>query len=176
MQFISHPSLQISYHATAFRYFTPVLSFSFYDGICLWEEDSPTPVLHSWWARYFSGVLSRFTAQVRESYKDDSSSTHDDGDGVRKRRSTDDDHNSSFSDESPNEKRKPVSKLQLRSQKMIDLKDVLTNGKKLNTQSVGLLLTAQSQVHFVKRRSNTSDYSLEFSAYKRPRRSRDHDS
>lgn len=37
----------------------------FYDGICKWEEGSPTPVLHVGWATYLVQSLSRFDAQVR---------------------------------------------------------------------------------------------------------------
>lgn len=38
----------------------------FYDGICKWEEGSPTPVLHVGWATYLVQSLSRFEAQVRD--------------------------------------------------------------------------------------------------------------
>ena len=37
----------------------------FYDGICKWEEGSPTPVLHVGWATYLVQSLSRFDAQVQ---------------------------------------------------------------------------------------------------------------
>lgn len=37
----------------------------FYDGICKWEEGSPTPVLHVGWATYLVQSLSRFDAQVK---------------------------------------------------------------------------------------------------------------
>ena len=37
----------------------------FYDGICKWEEGSPTPVLHVGWATYLVQSLSRFDSQVR---------------------------------------------------------------------------------------------------------------
>ncbi len=37
----------------------------FYDGICKWEEGSPTPVLHVGWATFLVQSLSRFDAQVR---------------------------------------------------------------------------------------------------------------
>lgn len=71
---------------------------------------------------------------------------------------------------------RPITKLHLCSQKMKDLKDVLTSGKKINSQAVSLLLTAQSQVHFVKRRSNVaSEYNIEYNENKRVRKSRDYD-
>ncbi|XP_062850146.1 menin [Trichomycterus rosablanca] len=38
----------------------------FYDGICKWEEGSPTPVLHVGWATFLVQSLSRFDAQVRQ--------------------------------------------------------------------------------------------------------------
>lgn len=38
----------------------------FYDGICKWEEGSPTPVLHVGWATYLVQSLSRFDAQIRQ--------------------------------------------------------------------------------------------------------------
>ncbi|KAG7465271.1 hypothetical protein MATL_G00174630 [Megalops atlanticus] len=38
----------------------------FYDGICKWEEGSPTPVLHVGWATYLVQSLSRLDAQVRQ--------------------------------------------------------------------------------------------------------------
>ncbi|XP_077445772.1 menin [Stigmatopora argus] len=38
----------------------------FYDGICKWEEGSPTPVLHVGWATYLVQSLSRFEGQVRQ--------------------------------------------------------------------------------------------------------------
>lgn len=41
---------------------------SFYDGICKWEEGSPTPVLHVGWATYLVQSLSRFDAQVTKSF------------------------------------------------------------------------------------------------------------
>lgn len=39
----------------------------FYDGICKWEEGSPTPVLHVGWATFLVQSLGRFEGQVRGS-------------------------------------------------------------------------------------------------------------
>lgn len=39
----------------------------FYDGICKWEEGSPTPVLHVGWATFLVQSLGRFEGQVRDS-------------------------------------------------------------------------------------------------------------
>ncbi|EPQ06501.1 Menin [Myotis brandtii] len=38
----------------------------FYDGICKWEEGSPTPVLHVGWATFLVQSLGRFEGQVRQ--------------------------------------------------------------------------------------------------------------
>ncbi|XP_033734093.1 menin-like [Pecten maximus] len=38
----------------------------FYDGICEWEEGSPTPVLHITWAKQLVFSLSKFDVSVRE--------------------------------------------------------------------------------------------------------------
>lgn len=37
----------------------------FYDGICEWEEDSPTPVLHITWAKQLVFSISKFDISVR---------------------------------------------------------------------------------------------------------------
>ncbi|XP_045187404.2 menin-like [Mercenaria mercenaria] len=54
----------------------------FYDGICKWEEDSPTPVLHTVWAKQFVYSLGKFDSRVRkciqihaEGVEDESSSS-----------------------------------------------------------------------------------------------------
>lgn len=66
----------------------------FYDGICKWEEGSPTPVLHVGWATYLVQSLSRFDAQVRqkvsivtkepETQDDDDQSSDDPREGRRR--------------------------------------------------------------------------------------------
>lgn len=38
----------------------------FYDGICKWEEGSPTPVLHVGWATFLVQSIGRFDGQVRQ--------------------------------------------------------------------------------------------------------------
>lgn len=62
----------------------------FYDGICQWEEDSPTPVLHTVWAKQFVFSLGKFDARVRECVQ-----VHADGE---------EDESSSESDNSEEEK------------------------------------------------------------------------
>jgi len=41
------------------------LLLRFYDGICLWEEDSNTPVLHITWATHMISSVSKFDSQAR---------------------------------------------------------------------------------------------------------------
>lgn len=36
-----------------------------YDGLCLWEEDGTTPVLHIKWAKHFINSISKFDDSVR---------------------------------------------------------------------------------------------------------------
>lgn len=38
---------------------------SFYDGICQWEEGSPTPILHIGWAKPLVTTISRFDCDIR---------------------------------------------------------------------------------------------------------------
>ena len=42
------------------------LLLQFYDGICQWEEGSPTPVLHIGWATHLVFSLSKFEAGARQ--------------------------------------------------------------------------------------------------------------
>uniref|UniRef100_A0A8C0YIV2 Menin n=1 Tax=Cyprinus carpio carpio TaxID=630221 RepID=A0A8C0YIV2_CYPCA len=66
----------------------------FYDGICKWEEGSPTPVLHVGWATYLVQSISRFDAQIRqkvsiitkdaEPVDDDDQSSEDQREGRRR--------------------------------------------------------------------------------------------
>lgn len=37
----------------------------FYDGVCLWEQGSQTPVLHTGWAKALVTCMSKFPHQVR---------------------------------------------------------------------------------------------------------------
>lgn len=73
----------------------------FYDGICEWEEDSPTPVLHTVWAKQLVYSLSKFDPRVRsciqihaEGQEEDSSSDSDSSDGEK----SDDDENKTQTD------------------------------------------------------------------------------
>lgn len=69
IQFIMFPVLKVSTkQPAAFSALHDPECFAhllrFYDGICKWEEGSPTPVLHVGWATYLVQSLSRFEAQV----------------------------------------------------------------------------------------------------------------
>ena len=50
----------------------------FYDGICSWEEGSPTPVLHIGWAKPMVASFSKFDADVRAQLKFSVSSKNED--------------------------------------------------------------------------------------------------
>jgi len=43
------------------------LLLQFYDGLCCWEEDSQTPVLHITWATHMLSSFSKFDAEARTS-------------------------------------------------------------------------------------------------------------
>uniref|UniRef100_H2Z450 Menin n=1 Tax=Ciona savignyi TaxID=51511 RepID=H2Z450_CIOSA len=159
----------------------------FYDGICLWEEGSACPVLHSWWARHFTITISKFAPEVRESYAVDENAKQPEPEVTRMNRrsskgatligsplsSSTSDESDIKSPDSDALENKPLTKLNLRSQKMKALSDMLTSHKKVNSQAIGLLLTAQSQVQFVKRKSTGGDYSVDYGdRSKRVRKSR----
>ena len=52
----------------------------FYDGICCWEEGSPTPVLHIGWAKPMVASFSKFDAGVRNQLKFSGPPKSEDGD------------------------------------------------------------------------------------------------
>jgi len=132
-------------------------------------------------------AIGRFSAEVRESFADSDDADTPKKDTVGRRSSRGlgsplslcgfHSPGSSTTDECPNKAldgSAPETKLRLRSWKMKTLKNILTSGKKLNAQAAGLLLTAQSQVDFVRRRSNASEYAVEYGmSGKRPRKSRE---
>lgn len=45
------------------------LLLKLYDGICQWEEDSSTPVLHVGWAKHLVFSLTKFDSKVRDNLK-----------------------------------------------------------------------------------------------------------
>uniref|UniRef100_A0A3Q2Q4J5 Menin n=1 Tax=Fundulus heteroclitus TaxID=8078 RepID=A0A3Q2Q4J5_FUNHE len=169
----------------------------FYDGICKWEEGSPTPVLHVGWATYLVQSLSRFDAQVRqkvsiitkepECQDDDDQSSEDPREGRRRgpRRE------SKLEDQSLSPPAGPTSPptqqpaaaqpkklaspcpagpvVVFQSEKMKGMKELLCAAK-VNSSAIKLQLTAQSQVQMKRQKSTPAgDYSMSF--MKRQRKS-----
>ena len=153
----------------------------FYDGVCLWEEDSQTPVLHAEWAKKLVQSVSKFSASCRSSLQESSDQSPRIDPNVQ-----------SFTDVRGmnsalinNDK----VKFSLRSSKMRGIRSLLTTENKLNTSAIKLQLTAQSQVSVPKsrRRSTfkTDDYLYDYEAEieeeemederKRRKRARDND-
>uniref|UniRef100_A0A3B3ZKI9 Menin n=1 Tax=Periophthalmus magnuspinnatus TaxID=409849 RepID=A0A3B3ZKI9_9GOBI len=167
----------------------------FYDGICKWEEGSPTPVLHVGWATYLVQSLSRFEAQVRqkvsiitkelESQDEDDQSSDNPGEGRRRipRRETKlDEPGASPPPAPPTSPPAPPSQTQqtpptsspgpvviFQSEKMKGMKELLCAAK-VNSSAIKLQLTAQSQVQMKRQKSTPpGDYSMSF--LKRQRKS-----
>ncbi|XP_018422570.1 PREDICTED: menin isoform X1 [Nanorana parkeri] len=143
----------------------------FYDGICRWEEDSPTPVLHVGWATFLVQSLGRFDAQVRQQVTLVSSepATEDEDCEEMRRRAP-------RRDSRPGEPVPPVHRpipepkeeagftqslsLSFQSQKMKGMKELLIAAK-VNSSAIKLQLTAQSQVQPKRVRAPGSrDYNL----------------
>lgn len=117
-------------------FFSRVLQF--YDGICLWEEGSLTPVIHADWAKKFVQSLNKFTSECRSTFSPDKEV-----------------HKDSNEENSSPSKPEEVS-LVLKSSKMKDVRKLITSGGKLNTSAIKLQLTAQSQVSVPKSRRRSS--------------------
>uniref|UniRef100_A0A3B3Y9I7 Menin n=1 Tax=Poecilia mexicana TaxID=48701 RepID=A0A3B3Y9I7_9TELE len=171
----------------------------FYDGICKWEEGSPTPVLHVGWATYLVQSLSRFDSQVRqkvsiitkepECQDDDDQSSEDPREGRRRgprRESKLEDQSSSplTAPTSPPSQQPAAAAPQpkklaspcpagpvvvFQSEKMKGMKELLCAAK-VNSSAIKLQLTAQSQVQMKRQKSTPAgDYSMSF--MKRQRKS-----
>ncbi|XP_047240930.1 menin isoform X3 [Girardinichthys multiradiatus] len=169
----------------------------FYDGICKWEEGSPTPVLHVGWATYLVQSLSRFDAQVRqkvsiitkepECQDDDDQSSEDLREGRRRgprRESKLDDQSLSppTAPTSPPTQQPAAAQPKklaspcpagpvviFQSEKMKGMKELLCAAK-VNSSAIKLQLTAQSQVQMKRQKSTPAgDYSMSF--MKRQRKS-----
>lgn len=154
----------------------------FYDGICKWEEDSPTPVLHVGWATFLVQSLGRFDAQVRQQVtlvNSDSANEDDDSDDNRRRPAR--------RESKPGEPVQPLQRstpeqneedieegtqeltLSFQSQKMKGMKELLVAAK-VNSSAIKLQLTAQSQVQPKRARGpGARDYNLGY--LKRQRKS-----
>lgn len=157
------------------------LVLQFYDGICLWEEGSHTPVLHADWAKKLVQSLSRFSPTCRSALSSARAGklllkpdpVTNDTPGLKS--SVSDGQSSSSSNNVANNSLAGASELQhskepvaliLRSEKMRGMRDLLTTSGKINTSAIKLQLTAQSQVSVPKsrRRSSfkTDDYVYDF--------------
>lgn len=159
------------------------LVLQFYDGVCLWEEGSHTPVLHADWAKKLVQSISRFLPTCRSAFSASRAGTvvvakseeppKNDlpeikaplSDNASSSSSNDKLENSNSASSSvENSKERLV--LNLRSQKMRGMRDLLTTSAKINTSAIKLQLTAQSQVSVPKsrRRSSfkTDDYVYDF--------------
>merc|ERR1712179_29260 len=130
----------------------------FYDGVCCWEEGSPTPVLHIGWAKPMVASFSKFDAGVRNQMKfSGPPKSENDEQEDEEELDEDGDSNSRSSSE------KSLKKMELQSAKMIGLKELLCS-EKINTSAIQLQLTAQSQTE--------SKKTLSFDESARPKRSR----
>ncbi|KAM5138115.1 menin [Mantella aurantiaca] len=144
----------------------------FYDGICRWEEGSPTPVLHVGWATFLVQSLGRFDAQVRQQVtlvNSEPVTEDEDCEEMRRR--------APRRDSRPGEPVPPVQRptpepkgeeaefaqslsLSFQSQKMKGMKELLVAAK-VNSSAIKLQLTAQSQVQPKRARaSRPRDYNL----------------
>uniref|UniRef100_A0A672HZD6 Menin n=1 Tax=Salarias fasciatus TaxID=181472 RepID=A0A672HZD6_SALFA len=153
----------------------------FYDGICKWEEGSPTPVLHVGWATYLVQSLSRFDAQVRqkvsiitkepESLDDDDQSSEDPREGRRRGPRRESKLEEASGSPPPAAPTSPPSQpaAAAGSEKMKGMKELLCAAK-VNSSAIKLQLTAQSQVQMKRQKSTAGgDYSVSF--MKRQRKS-----
>ncbi|XP_075693577.1 menin isoform X2 [Rhinoderma darwinii] len=151
----------------------------FYDGICKWEEDSPTPVLHVGWATFLVQSLGRFDSQVRQQItmvNSDSTNEDDDSDDTRRRAARRDSRPEEPVQPRPPSEQKGVNTactqeltLSFQSQKMKGMKELLVAAK-VNSSAIKLQLTAQSQVQPKRARGpGARDYNLGY--LKRQRKS-----
>ncbi|XP_073514459.1 menin isoform X3 [Phyllobates terribilis] len=152
----------------------------FYDGICKWEEDSPTPVLHVGWATFLVQSLGRFDGLVRQQVilvNSDSGNEDDDSDDNRRRAA----RRESRPGEPVQPPQRPLPEqkedtegtqeltLSFQSQKMKGMKELLVAAK-VNSSAIKLQLTAQSQVQPKRARGpGARDYNIGY--LKRQRKS-----
>ncbi len=108
----------------------------FFDGICLWEESSSTPVLHIVWAKAWIGALGKFEFGAREGVRILSS----DQSVCDKNTSRGADLNGNNKDKETDEEE--TLTVLLRSFKMKGVKDLLQR-EKFNPAALTLHLTAQ---------------------------------
>jgi len=115
----------------------------FYDGLCSWEEDSSTPVLHTGWVKPIVKTFSSFDYSVRNKVSISLAGLEEEGvqEGARENRSK------------KGDKKSAVSKLRLYSVKMGALKDLI-QAEKMNASALHLQLTAQTQTDVKKHRTS----------------------
>ncbi|XP_063294853.1 menin [Pelobates fuscus] len=146
----------------------------FYDGICKWEEDSPTPVLHVGWATFLVQSLGRFDAQVRQQVtlasfepSNEDEDSEDTRRRVPRRESKTGEPNQQLSRSGPTAEQhgkdaelSEALTLTFQSEKMKGMKELLVAAK-VNSSAIKLQLTAQSQVQPKRARGSSSrDYNL----------------
>nr|7O9T_A Chain A, Menin [Homo sapiens]7O9X_A Chain A, Menin [Homo sapiens]7O9Z_A Chain A, Menin [Homo sapiens] len=109
----------------------------FYDGICKWEEGSPTPVLHVGWATFLVQSLGRFEGQVRQKVRIVSGTVAGTARGPE--------GGSTAQVPAPAASPPPEGPvLTFQSEKMKGMKELLV-ATKINSSAIKLQLTAQSQ-------------------------------
>ncbi|XP_073434561.1 menin isoform X2 [Dendrobates tinctorius] len=152
----------------------------FYDGICKWEEDSPTPVLHVGWATFLVQSLGRFDGLVRQQVtlvNSDSGNEEDDSDDNRRRaarRESRPGEPAQLPQRPPPDQKEDTEvtqdlTLSFQSQKMKGMKELLVAAK-VNSSAIKLQLTAQSQVQPKRARGQGArDYNIGY--LKRQRKS-----
>ncbi|XP_069596226.1 menin isoform X1 [Ranitomeya imitator] len=152
----------------------------FYDGICKWEEDSPTPVLHVGWATFLVQSLGRFDGLVRQQVtlvNSDSGNEDDDSDDNRRRaarRESRPGEPAQLPQRPPPDQKEDTEvtqelTLSFQSQKMKGMKELLVAAK-VNSSAIKLQLTAQSQVQPKRARGQGArDYNIGY--LKRQRKS-----
>lgn len=104
----------------------------FYDGLCSWEEDSATPVLHEGWVKPMVKSFMSFGFNIRSKLGLTIQSGEDTKDG---------------------EKKEKKLNLTLHSVKMAALKDIL-QAERMNASALHLQLTAQTQTEAKKQRTS----------------------
>lgn len=161
------------------------LVLQFYDGVCLWEEGSHTPVLHADWAKKLVQSILRFSPSCRSALTSSRAGTFTPrpdpvkndlpdikpsaSDAASSSSSSTNDkleNSNSTTAASVENSCKQQVVLNLRSEKIRGMRDLLTTSGKINTSAIKLQLTAQSQVSVPKsrRRSSfkTDDYVYDF--------------
>lgn len=61
---VSHSESPVLIYSTNNQYYLRIV-FRFYDGICLWEQGSLTPILHIGWVKPLVTTISRFDGEIR---------------------------------------------------------------------------------------------------------------